>query len=283
MPSSEKQLFLGEVCKAFRDFGYRVDTPGTIVGSSGRKHEVDLLCYGNGGVFLLDVERDDDSVGVTPVLSLYAKAKDASARAVLIAVPNACPLAHTLSERYGLLLCEAKNPFEAISFVKEKVLRGSPEETRRVDHGILPVAMVHQPPYRNPDTYARRTKLRIIKSALELVVLRSAGQTSVTGYDTISLIHSKFGILLSPGTVYPVLKRLEEEGLIKSTETPRRRGYSLTPFGKLVVVTSLKEWDEISSEILRYLNSSISPLLGEQKVASHGQWKDRLNAQQGLV
>ena len=38
---------------------------------------------------------------------------------------------------------------------------------------------------------------------------------AMSGYDAISFIHNKFGVLVSSGTVYSHLYALERDGLIK--------------------------------------------------------------------
>jgi DNA-binding PadR family transcriptional regulator len=274
--SSEKRLFLERVSEVFRDVGYQIDAPGTIRGLSGQRHEVDLLCRRGTDVILVGVEKDDDSVGVAPVISLYAKAKDANAKAVLIAIPDACPLARTLSEQYHLPLCEARNPLQAASFIK-KVLKDSTGSALPVSCNALPSLSGRKLSYRDPNTYARRTRLKTVKSAIELLILQTGDQTSITGYDVISLVHSKFGILLSPGTVYPVLRRLEEQGLVNPAETAHKRSYSTTPLGRSVGDLSLEEWREINSEILNHLNS-IRSLEGALAPGSHGPGKSGLDA-----
>jgi DNA-binding PadR family transcriptional regulator len=71
------------------------------------------------------------------------------------------------------------------------------------------------------------------------------GETSLSGYDVISFIHKRFGVLLSSGTVYSCLYFLEREGLIRSEWARRKRVYKLTEKGKQTVRTLLKMKDKI--------------------------------------
>lgn len=238
--------------------GYDVEAPGMIRGVSGVEHTVDLLCRGNRGTVLVDIRKDGDSVGVIPVLSLYAKVIDTKcSRATLVAVPEAGPLARELSEQYRLLLCEARTIPQAISHIEKKVLTSPPKNIASVNHGAVSSCTTEGVPYHvgSETTYARRIKLRVIKSSLKLLILRTASQTDVTGYDVISIVHSMFGTLLSPGTVYPILKLLEKEGMIKPAETAHKRTYSTTPFGKLVSNVCLAEWEQINRELLQHLQN----------------------------
>lgn len=48
----------------------------------------------------------------------------------------------------------------------------------------------------------------------------------------------------SPGSIYPVLKRLTKEGLVQPTQDDGRRTFSLTPAGKTLVEQQREEWGQ---------------------------------------
>ena len=48
----------------------------------------------------------------------------------------------------------------------------------------------------------------------------------------------------SPGSIYPVLKRLSKEGLVQPSQEEGRRTFSLTPAGKTLVEQQREEWGE---------------------------------------
>jgi DNA-binding PadR family transcriptional regulator len=56
----------------------------------------------------------------------------------------------------------------------------------------------------------------------------------------------------SPGSVYPVLQQLEDEGLIRSTETDGRKGFDLTDAGRDYVAErgsdATPPWDEMKGD-----------------------------------
>jgi len=56
---------------------------------------------------------------------------------------------------------------------------------------------------------------RFVKDELETIVLALVLREPMCGTDIIKTIHSKFNVLLSPGTIYPLLHDLEKKGLLK--------------------------------------------------------------------
>ena len=73
---------------------------------------------------------------------------------------------------------------------------------------------------------------RIVQNFLDVVILLELRKRPLSGYDVISFIHNKFGLLLSSGTVYSYLYSLERDGLIKGEYSQRRRVYTLTERGE---------------------------------------------------
>ena len=71
-----------------------------------------------------------------------------------------------------------------------------------------------------------------LKAFLDIVILAMLREGSTHGYKIIATIHEEFGILLSPGCLYPLLHCLEEEKLIISTIDRAKVVYCLTPEGK---------------------------------------------------
>ena len=74
---------------------------------------------------------------------------------------------------------------------------------------------------------------RGITGFLDLIVLSLLRQGSMHGYGLIAEIHDRFRVLISPGTLYPLLARLEEAGLVSSSvDERRRRSYVLLERGE---------------------------------------------------
>jgi len=69
---------------------------------------------------------------------------------------------------------------------------------------------------------------KTVKNFMDILILGEMKRSVVSGYDVISIIHKRFGILLSSGTVYSTLYSLERRGLIRGTWNNRKRVYALT-------------------------------------------------------
>jgi DNA-binding PadR family transcriptional regulator len=94
-----------------------------------------------------------------------------------------------------------------------------------------------------PTKIAEKLQRRAIKSFMDILILAELKKGSLSGYDIIGLIHKKFGILVSSGTVYSLLYSLERNGLIKGVWNQRKRVYVLTEKGEqnTKVITNANE------------------------------------------
>ena len=68
---------------------------------------------------------------------------------------------------------------------------------------------------------------------------------------------------LSEGTLYPLLIRLEKNGLLSSVSRdsplgPKRKYYSLTEIGQVELADFCKSWDKISKSVNRILGDDIN-------------------------
>ena len=73
---------------------------------------------------------------------------------------------------------------------------------------------------------------RVVKNFLDILVLTEIKDNQLSGYDVIGLIHKRYDILVSSGTVYSLLYSLEREGIIKGVQNQRKRVYELTEKGE---------------------------------------------------
>jgi DNA-binding PadR family transcriptional regulator len=73
---------------------------------------------------------------------------------------------------------------------------------------------------------------RHLKTFLDVVILAILNGGSTHGYKIIAAIHTEFGVLLSPGSLYPLLHCLEDDKLIESTLDKGKVVYRVTPAGK---------------------------------------------------
>jgi len=77
-----------------------------------------------------------------------------------------------------------------------------------------------------------RTSGKYVKTSLDLVVLAILNGKPMHGYKIMAAIHTEFGVLLSPGTLYPLLHLLEEELLIESRDEGGKKVYEATNKGR---------------------------------------------------
>jgi DNA-binding PadR family transcriptional regulator len=97
----------------------------------------------------------------------------------------------------------------------------------------------------NKDPFERVPE-RIINNFIDILALKELERKSaISGYDLITLIHRRFGVTVSSGTVYSVLYSLERVGLVKGTLDSRKRIYTLTDKGKEALQTIRKEKTEV--------------------------------------
>src|SRR5499426_3210596 len=96
---------------------------------------------------------------------------------------------------------------------------------------------------------------------LRLYLLRLLDEAPRHGYEIIRLLQDRFlGVYSpSPGTIYPRLARLEEEGLVTHDEVDGRKVYRITEAGRDELRSRSDELDELEEE----LSASVSDIVRE--------------------
>lgn len=94
----------------------------------------------------------------------------------------------------------------------------------------------------------------LVKSFLDIIVLAMLNGEPVHGYRIIADLHRTFGVLLSPGTLYPLLYHLEKEKLIEVREIKRKKIYTVTPHGRIRVSTINELYKKNSEKIFRFID-----------------------------
>ena len=90
------------------------------------------------------------------------------------------------------------------------------------------------------------------KGALDMCVLSALEKKDCYGYELVQNISKH--IQITEGTLYPILKRLKNEGYLQtyleeSSEGPSRKYHSLTKIGILKSKELKKEWKKFSEKI----------------------------------
>jgi len=78
----------------------------------------------------------------------------------------------------------------------------------------------------------KRINEKLVRSFLDLIVMTILNGKPAYGYEIISVVHKEFGVLLSPGTLYPLLHSLEEKVLIESSQNGGRIVYKTSSKGE---------------------------------------------------
>jgi DNA-binding PadR family transcriptional regulator len=96
---------------------------------------------------------------------------------------------------------------------------------------------------------------RVIKNFMDTIILTELQNGAISGYDVIDYIHTKFGFLVSSGTVYSLLYSLERNGLVEGVWIERKRIYKLTEKGARTIQTILNSRDKIKNFMATILRS----------------------------
>jgi DNA-binding PadR family transcriptional regulator len=123
-------------------------------------------------------------------------------------------------------------------------------------------------------------------------VLRLLAEQPMHGYQIITELAERSGGAWrpSPGSVYPTLQQLEDEGLVTAAEQDGRRTYSLTDAGRVEVEAMADRrapWDELADEdghTARSLRTAAGQLMGAVvQVASAGSERQLADAERLLA
>ena len=92
------------------------------------------------------------------------------------------------------------------------------------------------------------TQLR--KGLLELAILNSVSGAPLYGYDIVRRLGDIDGLVITEGTVYPILSRLRSEGYLEtfieeSSSGPARKYYRLTTAGRGELRRMNDHWERL--------------------------------------
>jgi PadR family transcriptional regulator PadR len=97
------------------------------------------------------------------------------------------------------------------------------------------------------DSFLTNWVTQLRKGILEYCVLKALEDGPLYGYDLVRRLSALDVIVVSEGTIYPLLSRLRKEGLLKthleeSSEGPARKYYELAARGKEVLPEMRDVW-----------------------------------------
>lgn len=106
------------------------------------------------------------------------------------------------------------------------------------------------------------------RSLLALYILHTLQDCPKSGYDLLKEITEKTGGTWAPskGTIYPLLKQLEEEGLIEgvTTETRAKTLFTVTPEGLTTLATFREMGREHHRKMTQYKNLILAIMGGSE-------------------
>jgi PadR family transcriptional regulator, regulatory protein PadR len=113
--------------------------------------------------------------------------------------------------------------------------------------------MAHTPP--PPDDVFENLRLELRRGCLTVAVL---AQLKVEHYGyTLRKALADLGLAIDEGTLYPLLRRLETQGLLVSEwreeDKRNKRFYKLSPTGRQILKQLLAEWQHLNQSIDRIL------------------------------
>jgi len=102
-------------------------------------------------------------------------------------------------------------------------------------------------------------EIQLRKGCLELAILASLWLGRLYGLEILRLLEQDSDLVITEGTVYPLLSRLKAEGLLDSEWVEAdaghpRKYYRLTPAGRRRVVAMGRIWSRFSANLNRLLN-----------------------------
>jgi DNA-binding PadR family transcriptional regulator len=107
-----------------------------------------------------------------------------------------------------------------------------------------------------PSKIVENLRRRTIKTFMDMLVLAELKEKPLSGYDIITLIHKRFNVLVSSGTVYSLLYSLERKSLVTADMDQRKRVYTLTEKGKQTLETVGRANEEINDLVQSLISSN---------------------------
>ncbi|MGO8806801.1 MAG: PadR family transcriptional regulator [Candidatus Bathyarchaeia archaeon] len=98
---------------------------------------------------------------------------------------------------------------------------------------------------------------KIVKDNLENVILAILQKDMMCGTEIIGTIHLKFNVLLSPGTIYPLLHSLEQKGLLAFKKSGKEIVYGPVEDAKPRIRNLVHEHIQAHSVLNHYLKQEL--------------------------
>jgi PadR family transcriptional regulator PadR len=122
----------------------------------------------------------------------------------------------------------------------------------------------------NKDENKDRRITQLRKGILELAVMGVLFHERHYGYSLVRVLTESGSISIKEGTIYPILARLDRDGLVRSEwvesdQGPPRKYYTLTPLGRQVFNELSQEFDLLVSLAQRHWTEQSKSKLAVRK------------------
>ncbi len=94
---------------------------------------------------------------------------------------------------------------------------------------------------------------KIVKDNLETIVLALLQRKTMCGTEIIGTIHLEFNVLLSPGTIYPLLQSLKDKGLLTSDKDGKAKRYAPAKGAESEIENIIEERTQARRLLTNYL------------------------------
>ncbi len=97
-----------------------------------------------------------------------------------------------------------------------------------------------------------QTQLR--KGLLDVVILNLLRHGKCHGYEMVQILKQSDGLMMREGNIYPILARLQTDGLVASHSEPSQDGpprkyFALTALGEKTLIDMNAHWDQMIESI----------------------------------
>lgn len=101
-------------------------------------------------------------------------------------------------------------------------------------------------------------KSQMRKGTLEYCILSLLDKEPIYASDIMQRL-KETQLIVVEGTLYPLLTRLKNDGIlsyewVESTQGPPRKYYTLTNYGKTVLLELEKAWNELTESVAKIVN-----------------------------
>jgi PadR family transcriptional regulator len=113
---------------------------------------------------------------------------------------------------------------------------------------------------------ADKWEVQLRKGCLELAILASLWEGRLYGLEILRVLEEESELVITEGTVYPLLSRLRAESLLDAEWVEAdlghpRKYYRLTPAGRTRSIAMARIWSRFSAK----LDGLLKPLLKEER------------------